>query len=160
MKKIKISLSAILFILSIGCLLCGFNTAAQAKQNAVKYTIRLASPGMTQEQVLQAVGQPTFKAKKGNSWNYRKKPGAPANLSDPQILFKNGLAKIIVGSQLEANGKTVLKSGDSEAKIAEVLGKADRIEAGVGKDVRIHYYDKLVLQIVVHKGNIAVMRFN
>lgn len=160
MKKIKISLSAILFILSIGCLLCGFNTAAQAKQNAVKYTIRLASPGMTQEQVLQAVGQPTFKAKKGNSWNYRKKPGAPANLSDPQILFKNSLAKIIVGSQLEANGKTVLKSGDSEAKIVEVLGKADRIEAGVGKDVRIYYYDKLALQIVVHKGNIAVMRFN
>lgn len=160
MKKIKVCFSTILFILSIGCLFCSFGSPAQAKPDAVKYTIRYAAPGMTQEQVLQAVGQPTFKAKKGNSWNYRKKPGAPANLSDPQILFKNGLAQIIVGSQLEANGQTVLKSGYPEAKIAEVLGKADRIETGVGKDVRLYYYDKLVLQIVVHKGSIAVMRFN
>ena len=160
MQKIKVHLSAILCVLSICCLLCSFGTTAQAKQNAVKYTIRYASPGMNQEQVLQAVGQPTFKAKKGNSWNYRKKPGAPANLSDPQIVFKNGLAKIIVGSQLEADGQTVLKRGDSEAQITKVLGKADRIETGAGKDVRLYYYDKLALQIVVHKGSIAVMRFN
>lgn len=115
---------------------------------------------MSQEQVLQSVGQPTFKAKKGNSWNYRNKPNAPANLSDPQILFKNGLAKIVVGSQLENNSQVILKRGDSETKIVDVLGKADRIEAGAGKNVRIYYYDKLALQVVVHKGSIVVMRFN
>ena len=66
-KKKKISLGAILFILSICCLLCSFNTVAQAKQNGAKYTIRLASPGMTQEQVLQEVGQPTFKEARRSS---------------------------------------------------------------------------------------------
>ncbi|MGM9991365.1 MAG: hypothetical protein ACI376_00720 [Candidatus Bruticola sp.] len=158
MKKKKLIYFNILILLIIGFVMSCWG--ASAKADEVKYTIRLAAPGMTPEEVIKAVGQPTFKAKKNQSWHYRKKPNAPVNLSDPQITFKDNCAYVIIGGQLEANAVTILSRGDRENKISEVLGKADKIETGEMPKVKIYYYHKLALQIVTHNGQVMVMRFN
>ncbi|MGM9998687.1 MAG: hypothetical protein ACI38Q_04760 [Candidatus Bruticola sp.] len=157
MKKTKLIYFNVLILFIYLILPCLGDVSQEAE---VKYTIRLAAPGMTQEEVLKAVGQPTFKAKKNQSWHYRKKPNSPINLSDPQITFKDNSAYVIIGGQLEANAVTVLSRGDSENKIAEVLGKADKVETGEIPKVKIYYYNKLSLQIVTRSGQVMVMRFN
>lgn len=126
--------------------------AAGQTQSQPVCTVRSAYIGMTEAQLLEKVGKPTFKGKKKNSWHYRHKPGAPEGISDPRIIVRAGKAHTIVGSCLELDGRQVLKSGDSSEKIQEVLGACPKIVKGAGKDVTVMIYSRYHLQVALAGG--------
>ncbi len=131
------------------------STSAQTEK--ATYTLRNVTLGMSPQEVLKSAGEPTFKAKKGNSWNYRHKPGAPEGISDPQITFKNGHVSMVIGSQMEHEGQVILKRTDTQQKITSVLGQPAKIEKGAAKGLEVLSYPNLHLQIVTQNGKLMVM---
>lgn len=120
-------------------------------------SIRNISLGMSEAEVKEALGEPSFKNKRKTSWHYRNTAGGVKGQSDPQIKFENKAVKSVVGSSLSVNGETLLKSRDSADSIEKLLGPCpDKIQ-GVSDDILIYSYPESRLQIVTQKGKILVM---
>lgn len=142
-------------------LLLGGTLSVNAQEPAPNpYSIRQVSLGWSGAQVEERLGRPTFTAKKKKSWHYRNRPGAPSGVSDPQITFREDRVRAVVGSRLERQGQEVLKKGDSEERLLQVLGSPTKRQAGVHKGTEVFFYPQWKLQVVTLKGKIMAFSLN
>ncbi|MBQ7501104.1 hypothetical protein IJT93_00110 [bacterium] len=120
-------------------------------------SIHNVSLGMSEDEVRNTLGAPSFKNKRKTAWHYRSVSGGVRGQSDPQVKFENKTVKSVIGSTLNLNGKIVLQSKDSEENIEKALGPCPNKFKGVSDDILIYAYPEHKLQIVTQKGRIMVM---
>lgn len=134
----------------------GCTPDVKAVQEQKVCAVHGVSLGMSEAEVKETLGEPSFKNKRKTSWHYRSVAGGVKGQSDPQIKFENKAVKSVVGSSLSVNGEALLKSRDEAEKIEKVLGPcSDKIQ-GAGDSILIYVYPESKLQIVTQKGRILV----
>lgn len=135
----------------------GCTPDVKAVQEQKICTIHNVSLGMSEAEVKETLGEPSFKNKRKTSWHYRGIAGSVKGQSDPQIKFENKVVKSVVGSSLSVNGEQILKSKDSADSIEKALGPCPEKITGVSDDILIYAYPEHKLQVVTQKGKILVI---
>lgn len=129
--------------------------SVKSTKSEASCSIQKASLGMTEEETLKILGEPTFKTKKKTIWHYRSGSNKARSKSDPQIAFKDGRIKSIIGTELKYGSKT-LKAKNKTSEIEKALGPCPKLTKGAGDSVFIYSYPEHSLQIVTQKDEIMV----
>lgn len=166
MKKIKIylcsalTLSLMLFLPCYGQTPKHQNSAPAAtiiKEQKICsiFNVRL---GMSEDDVKDILGRPTYKSDQNTVWHYRYLVKASKNKSDPQIKFVDGKVDSIIGSSLNINGMPVLADYDNEKLIQKALGPCQEVRRGANSRTAVYVYYQYSLEIITKDTKIAVIK--